>query len=100
MTPGHVPPILSIPIEKRVGADAQLALLDLDPRPLAGGLLASGTTIRCMLCTVISIAFVWCGVEQLTQAPFGALACVFCDAFHHARGSCDSRHVGWQSCGV
>jgi hypothetical protein len=45
MTPGYVPPILSIPIEKRVGADAQLALLDLDPRPLAGSLLASGTTI-------------------------------------------------------
>jgi hypothetical protein len=97
VTPCHVPPILSF--EKRVGADTQLALLDLGPRAFAGGLLASGKAIRCMLCITISIAarLVW---KQLTQAPLGAFACVIFDAFRRACGSRHSRHVERRSCGV
>jgi hypothetical protein len=40
VTPRHIPSMLSIFIEKCVGADAQLPLGDLDLRTLAGGLLA------------------------------------------------------------
>jgi hypothetical protein len=83
VTPGHVPPILSIPIEKRVGADAQLALFDLGPRPLAGSLLASRPTIRCMLCIAVSIAFVWCGTTHL-DATWGLRLCSFRCLSSHA----------------
>jgi hypothetical protein len=44
VTPRHVPSVIAISIEKRVGADTQFALGNLALRTLAGGLLAYGHT--------------------------------------------------------
>lgn len=39
MTRGHVPSILAVPIEERVGTDPELAFLEAAPGSLAGSLV-------------------------------------------------------------